>query len=108
MKEEIGEYGDDALADILDKIKRDPKVKGVRFSHRFLNNVAEGFERHGFEEVKLFLMDKKNRKGHYYQAGAVMAVIKIFERYPMIKKNRKVGRLILKSLDSILQEGKKE
>lgn len=108
MKEEIEEYEDDALADILDEIKRDPKVKEVRFSHRFLNNIAEGFERHGFEEVKLFLMDKKNRKGHYYQAEAIMAVIKIFEGYPMIKKNRKVGRLILKSLDSILKEEKKK
>lgn len=108
MKEEIKEYGDDALADILDEIKRDPKVKGVSFSHRFLNNVAEGFERHGFEEVKLFLMDKENRRSHYYQAEAIIAVIKIFEKYPMIKKNRRVGRLILKSLDSILREGKKK
>lgn len=107
MKEEIEEYEDDALADILDEIKRDPKVKEVRFSHRFLNNIAEGFERHGFEEVKLFLMDKKNRRD-YYQAEAIMAVIKIFEEYPMIKKNRKVGRLILKSLDSILKEEKKK
>ena len=100
---------DDVLADLLNKIKNDPTVKRTEyFSSKFLNSVAEGFERNGFEETKLFLVDKKNRKGQFYQAEALLAVIKIFEneKYKIIKNNRKIGRLIIKTLDTLINDKK--
>jgi len=101
--EELEEYGD-ALAGVFEEIKVDPKVKQVRyFSNKFLNNVAEGFERHGFEATKAFLVDKRNRRGHYYEAEALLSVIKILEKNKAIKKNRKIGRLIIKTLGTSTQ-----
>lgn len=98
---------DDALAGLLNEIKSDPTVKRTKyFSSKFLNSVAEGFERNGFEETKLFLVDKKNRKGQFYQAEALLAVIKIFDKYEIVKKNRKIGRLIIKTLDTLINDKK--
>lgn len=100
---------DDVLADLLNEIKNDPTVKRTKyFSSKFLNSVAEGFERNGFEETKLFLVDKKNRKGQLYQAEALLSVIKIFEneKYKIIKNNRKIGRLIIKTLDTLISDKK--
>jgi len=98
---------DDELARLLNDIKNDPTVKQTRyFSSKFLNSVAEGFERNGFEETKLFLVDKKNRKGQFYQAEALLSVIKIFEGCEIIKKNRKIGRLIIKTLDTLINDKK--
>ncbi len=98
---------DDMLADLLDEIRNDPAVKRTRyFSSKFLNTVAEGFEKNGFEETKLFLVDKKTRKGQSSQAEALLSVIKIFERYEIIKNNRKIGRLIIKTLDTLINEKK--
>ncbi len=100
--EKLEEHNDDALKGLLEEIKKDPKVKQVRyFSNKFLNNVAEGFEKHGFEATKAFLVDKKNRRGHYYEAEALLSVIRILEKNEIIKKNRKIGRLIIKTLDTL-------
>lgn len=98
---------DDALVDLLNEIKNDPTVKRTKyFSSKFLNSVAEGFERNGFEETKLFLVDKKNRKGQFSQAEALLAVIKIFEKYEIVKKNRKIGRLIIRTLNTVINDKK--
>jgi len=102
--EELEEYNDDALAGLLEEIKNDPKVNQARyFSNKFLNNIAEGFERYGFEATKAFLVDKKNRRGHYYEAEALLSVLRILEKNEAIKKNRKIGRLIMKTLDTSRQ-----
>ena len=82
-------------------IKKDDKVKRTRFSSNFLNNIADIFEKYGFGTTKTVLYEKKNRRELKYQAAALLSVIGKFEDYDEVKRNRSIGRYIIKTLITI-------
>lgn len=63
--------------------------------------MGEVFEKHGFGVTKMFLLEKRKRKGLKYQADALLEIIKKFEDYNEIKQNRSIGRYIIKTLNTL-------
>ena len=96
----------DPIEDVLNELRRKPGVQQCHFARSFLNNVGEVFEREGFATTELFLRDKMEQDATRRQARVlledVMPVLKSCER---IRLNRAIGRLVIKSLDTIKRTG---
>ncbi len=80
---------------ILSEIKSDQEIMRVRFTSSFLDNTADVFERYGWGTTEAFLLEKQNRNELRAQATALLKVLKSMEKHGI---NRRVGRLIIKTL----------
>lgn len=91
----------DEVEKLIKEITEDRDFQRTNFKSGFLNNVAEVFERYGFGETKIFLIDKEKRDATRWQAKTLLKVIEKFEEYPRIRQDRSTGRLIIKMLDTL-------
>jgi len=94
----------DNIEKLLKEIKNDNSIwrhKGeeIRFSSHFLKTVGEIFERKGFGEAKVHLMNLINRNRP--DAMKILRVIKKFERTPEIVTKRSLGKAIITSLPTL-------
>jgi len=83
----------DRIQTLLKEIQNDRTLMDVRYTPRFLNNVAEIFERYGFGTTKVFLLEKRSR-----EAYAILKIVDKFETIPEIVRDRSIGRMIIKTL----------
>ena len=91
----------DEIEMLLKKIKNDREIKNTRyFSSNFLANVGEVFERYGFEETRLFLLDRKKSQLKD-QATALLKVLEMMKDIEKIKRNRSIGRYVFKNMIAI-------
>ncbi len=94
----MNEQTDDPAAKVIEEIKNNEKIEGY-LSNKFLNTVGDIFEKEGPTVTKNFLWERRSRRDTRHQAEVLLEVIKIIENYPSI--DRKIGRFIIKSLNSI-------
>lgn len=85
----------DNVEKVLSEIKSDREVMKVRFTASFLDSAAAVFERYGRGTTQAFLLEKQNRHELRAQATALLKVLKSMEEHGV---NRRVGRLIIKTL----------
>ncbi len=97
----------DPIEEVLNQLRRKPGVQRERFSSSFLNNVGDVFEREGFATTRLFLRDKQEQSATRYQARVLLEeVLPVLESCERIRQNRAIGRLVIKSLETIKEGGK--
>ena len=96
----------DNIEKLLREIKEDPAVwnpgrdkRPLFFSGKFLNDVGEIFEKHGFGTTKVYLMNQSGRDRG--QALGLKRVLEKFERCPEIIANRAIGRYVIKTLETL-------
>lgn len=96
----------DPIEEVLNQLRRKPGVLRERFSSSFLNNVGDVFEREGFATTRLFLQDKQEQSATRYQARVLLEeVLPVLESCERIRQNRAIGRLVIKSLETIKGKG---
>ena len=95
----------DNIDRLLQDIRGDKTVLGAKFSADFLNNAADVFEKHGFGTTKALLMEKELRDELKQQATALLKLLDKFEQCPEIQANRRIGRLIIKTLIALKTRG---
>jgi len=96
----------DPIEHVLNQLRHKPAIQKCRFSSNFLNNVGEVLEREGFATTRLFLRDKKEQAATRPQAQVLLdEVLPVLESCERIRQNRAIGRLIIKSLESIKRTG---
>jgi len=91
----------DDVENLLKEIQEDKNIVNTKFSSSFLDNVSEVYEKHGFGVTKVFLLEKQKREKLREQARALLNVLNKLERYPRIKSDRKIVRLIIKVLKAL-------
>jgi cysteinyl-tRNA synthetase len=91
----------DEIEMLIKRIKDDSEIRRTRFNSNFLENVGEVLERYGFEETRLFLLDKKSRYQLKYQATALLKVLDTMKDIEKIKRNRSIGRYVFKNMIAI-------
>jgi len=92
----------DPIEEVLNQLRRKPGVQRGRFSSSFLNKVADVFEREGFATTELFLRDKMEQDTTRRQARVILEdVIPVLKACERIRQNRTVGRLVIKSLETM-------
>jgi len=95
----------DKIERLLKEIKNDVSIwkdktgRPTRFSGKFLNNVGEIFEKHGFGTTKVYLANQSGRDRA--QAFSMIKVLEKLKNYPEIINNRAIGRYIIKTLDTL-------
>ena len=94
----------DDVEKLLNEIKEDESVVKTRFSANFLDSVSEIYEKHGFGATKAFLLDKQQRRELKKQATALLNVLNKFEKYPRVKDDRRIGRIIIKILGTLTSQ----
>jgi hypothetical protein len=92
----------DPIEPVIQAINQSEAVRTARqrqwLNPSFLNNVAEVFERDGFETTRLYLLGKKDQQGMGGQASALLAVLEHMRDCPAIHQRRAIGRAIIKTL----------
>jgi hypothetical protein len=91
----------DYIGKLIEEIRENEDFKETYFTSSFINNVSEVFERYGFGVTKIFLVDKEKKFETRNQAKALLKIISKFENYPQMKQDRRIGRLIIKNLDTL-------
>lgn len=95
----------DNIEKLLREIKEDKTIwtdkwgKPMNFSTHFLKTVGEIFERKGFGEAKVHLMNLISRNRP--DAIKILQVIKKFETTPEIVSKRSLGKAIITSLPTL-------
>lgn len=93
----------DRIEKLLKEIKgdssiwEDPKGRPIRISGKFLNNVGEIFEQHGFGATKVYLANQSGRDRS--RAHSLLNVLQKMEVYQEIRNHRGLGRYIIKTLE---------
>jgi len=90
----------DNVEKLISQIKNDPEIMRARLTG-LADDVANVLEKHGWGTAKTYLLEKQNRYELKTQATALLKVLDKMEGYPDIKSNRRVARLIFKTLNSI-------
>jgi hypothetical protein len=84
----------DKVGAVLEEISRLPELARLEAkSGKFLNELAEIYERHGPGTTRAYLLNRKGRDTNLF--------LKIFDRLdkcPDVRANRAIGRQILKCL----------
>ena len=92
----------DPIEEILNQLRSKLSVQRLSFTSKFLHTVGEVLEREGFATTRLFLMDKKEQLATKHQARVLLEdVLPILEQCERIHQNRAIGRLIIKSLETL-------
>ena len=96
----------DEIQELTDRIRASGEVWGdlgrpTHFSSKFLNTVADIFEREGFGVTEAYLTDKAKEPQSRAQVKALRAVLRLLQECPMVVQRRSVGRLIIKSLEQL-------
>ncbi len=92
----------DPIEDVLEQLRAKPRVQREHFASNFLHTVGEVLEREGFATTRLFLMDKREQAATRYQARVLLEeVLPVLETCERIRQNRAIGRLIIKSLETV-------
>lgn len=95
----------DDVERLLRAIRDDTSVARTRFTASFLNDLAEVYERHGPGVAHTYLLDKRGRGELRFQADAALRVLSIMASNARVATDRRVGRLIIKTLVEIVREG---
>lgn len=96
----------DPIEDVLNQLRRKPGVQRKRFTSSFLNNVGDVLEREGFATTRLFLESKKEQAATCDQASTLLEeVLPVLESCERIRQNRAIGRLVIKSLETVKRTG---
>jgi hypothetical protein len=92
----------DRIEKLLNEIKKDNSIwkdkKGRQtyFSGKFLNDVGDIFEQHGFGVTKTYLINQAGRDRS--QALALIRVLEKMADYHEIINHRAIGRYVIKSI----------
>jgi len=99
---------EDPIKDVIESIKKQHAVIEALqkdwLKSSFLNNIGDIFENHPFEVSRRWLIDKSNQTGMRGQAEALLAVLDCMETVEYIRRKPAVGRLIIKTLNSLKDE----
>jgi len=95
----------DDVERLLRAIRDDADVARTRFTASFLNGLAEVYERHGPGVAHTYLLDKRERRELRLQADAALRVLGIMASNARVATDRRVGRLVIKTLAEIVREG---
>lgn len=100
----------DPIKEVLKEIQSDQEVCKTQFSKSFLNDAAEVVEVHGLGGAELYAMDREDREEMKHQAKSLLTVLHILQKqkHAAVARNRVVCRYIVKTLDVITKEGKKD
>lgn len=91
----------DEIEILIRRVSQDREFQKTRFTSKFLNDVADIFEIEGFGVTENYLLDKQKRVNSKWQASMLLRILELFKASERIKQNRRIGRMIIKNLDSI-------
>lgn len=96
---------DNIIKDLKNKIKGIQGIQRIyNSSSKLLNDIADVYERYGFELVNLFISEKISRANEEgkIQLELIKQIIKILNEYPEIRNNRHIGRYLIKNLKNVI------
>ena len=79
-------------------IKNNPRIRDVKFTSEFLDDVSSTLEKRGFHETKLFLWDNTHKEDLRYQSEALIFLIGKMERLERIKRDRSIATYLLREM----------
>jgi hypothetical protein len=86
----------DNVAKLLDQISQLPEMASLDGrAGKFLNEVAEIYERHGAGVTEAYLL---NQQGKKREVPLLAKVLRLFQTCPPVGTNRGIGRQIIKCL----------
>ncbi len=94
----------DEVENLINEIRNDPRISQTSFTANFLNDLADVYEKHGAGVTKVYLLEKRGRRDLGVQAEAALRVLEKISNNPRAAIDRRIGRLIFKTLPGIISE----
>ncbi len=94
-------WGMSSIDSLIKRIAQDRRLRGIQFTSRELNDLAEIYERYGFTVAEIHLrrkMERARNEQEQYKLRALLGILNLIEssRIP-----RQMGAYIIKNLDII-------
>jgi hypothetical protein len=90
----------DRVGSLLDEIAKIPEMGQLEpRAGKFLNELAEIYERHGAGTTRAFLFNKRGR-----ETALFVKILDKLEACPEVRTNRAIGRQIIKCLGELTRQ----
>ncbi len=89
----------DTIERLVKEIRTDQQIKKAKFKSNFLNNIADVYEKYGYDVAKVVLLEKLDRGE--LQAKPLLSVLEKLNSCEEIRRKRSIGRYIIKALNAI-------
>jgi len=94
-------WGMSSIDSLVERIARDRRLRGIQFTSRELNDLAEIYERYGFTVAEIHLRRKIERarnEQEQYKPQTLLSILNLIER---ARIPRQMGAYIIRNLDII-------
>ncbi len=94
-------WGMSSIDSLVEKIARDRRLRGIQFTSRELNDLAEIYEKYGFTIAEIHLrrkMERTRNKQEQYKLRTLLNILNLIEKSRI---PRPIGAYIIRNLDII-------